>query len=182
MAVGDGGCEAYAAMASGWAIELRKPEDRGGRGGKQRRRRPVRRRHARRCRPAAVEDPITRKQTTPEPGRSHVRPGGFAPRRSALGRRGTVADDERTGEVRPRHRSVEGDERSRATGSRSRRSQGRGPRETRTRAARSERRVGKARHTACTGYGERQGKGRRRSSPRSCTPSTSLRSKRRSSS
>ena len=64
---------------------------------------------------------------------------------------------------------------------RSRWSQGRGPRETRTRLARSERRIGKARHTAWTAYGKRQGTGRRRGSPRSSTMSASICLKRRSS-
>ena len=39
----------------------------------------MRHRHARRRRSAVVEDPITRKGNTSEPGRSHVRPVGDSP-------------------------------------------------------------------------------------------------------
>ena len=47
----------------------------------------------------------------PGTGRSRVRPLGYS-RRSASGRRGAVADDERAREVRPRHSSWEADEQS----------------------------------------------------------------------
>src|ERR1700685_2200937 len=52
---------------------------RGGGASKQRRRQHVRHRHARRRRSAVVEDPITRKRNTSEPGRSRVRPAGESP-------------------------------------------------------------------------------------------------------
>ena len=76
----------------------------------------MRRRHARRCRPAEVEDPITHEGIASEPGRSRVWPGGSVPCRSASGRREAVADDERTREVRPGRSSGECAEQSRASG------------------------------------------------------------------
>ena len=96
MAVGDGSREAYTAIALGWAIELRKPKNRGGRGARNRRRQYVRRRHARRCRPAVVKDPITRKQTTSEPGRPRMARSRTLRSRAAAGRRGAEAAVEQT--------------------------------------------------------------------------------------
>ena len=100
---------------------------------------------------------------------------------SASGRRGAVADDERTREVRPRHSSWEADEQGGAIrcGAGGAKGGDQGKRGTRT--ARSGRRTGKARPTAWTAYGKRQGTGRRRGSPRSSTISASICSKRRSS-
>src|SRR5437773_5033544 len=49
-------------------------------------------------------------------GRSHVWPAAVAPLWPASGRRGAVADDERTWEVRLRNSSWEADEQSRAAG------------------------------------------------------------------
>jgi RNA-directed DNA polymerase len=66
------------------------------------------------------------------------------------------------------------------SGWRSRWSQGRGPRGMRTSKARAGRRTGKPCHRRWNAYGKPQGKGRRRSSPRSCTTSASIFWRRRS--
>ena len=127
---------------------------------------------ARRCHPAGVEEHITCKRSAPEAGRSRVWPEAMLDR-SASGRRGVVADDARRREVGPRHSSCEADEQSRAIRQRSRWSQGRGPRGTRAGKAHTGRRVGKACHRRWNAYDKSQGKGRRRSSPRSSTTSAS---------
>src|SRR6266576_52189 len=62
-----------------------------------------------------VKGHITCKGIAPEPGRSRVWPPSsraVCVRRSALGRRGAVADDARTREVGPRHSSYEAGEQS----------------------------------------------------------------------
>ena len=108
--------------------------------------------------------------------------GGLSPRRSASGRRGAVADDARTREVRLRHSSREADEQSGAIGrgAGGAKGGGRGEREPAKHAP------GAEPGERVTGAGPRtdksQGKGRRRSSPRSFTISASICSKRRSSS
>src|SRR6516225_7196264 len=68
-------------------------------------------RYARHCRSAGVQGHITRKRIASEAGRSRVWPSivGLR-RRSASGRRGAVADDERAREVGRRHSSWEADE------------------------------------------------------------------------
>jgi hypothetical protein len=72
-------------------------------------------RYARHCRPAGVEEHITRKWIASEPGRSWVWPSvsnECRVRWSASGRRGAVADDARAREVGPRHSSCEAGEQS----------------------------------------------------------------------
>jgi hypothetical protein len=105
-----------------------------------------------------------------------------------VGKAKVEADDARAGEVRPRCSSWEADEqygaiRGGAGGApwRSHASHGRrGPREMRKRPTRAGRRVGKACHQGSTVYGKQQGKGKRRSLPRSCTTSPSNCSRHRS--
>ena len=105
-------------------------------------------------------------------GRSRVWPAA-ARRWSASGRRGAVADDARTREVRLRHSSDEAGEQSRATGRGAGGAKGGDQGEREPATARAGRRTGKACHRRWTAYGKPQGNGRRRGSPRSSTTSRS---------
>src|SRR5207302_8839690 len=96
-----------------------------------------------------------------------------APLWPASGRRGAVADDERTWEVRLRNSSWEADEQSRATGCGVGWSQVRRPRGMRASKARAGCKTGKVCHRRWSAYGKSQGNGRRNGSPRSSTISVS---------
>src|SRR2546428_8591260 len=89
----------------------------------------------------------------------------------ASGRRGVVADDERTWKVRLRNSSWEADEQSRATGCGvgGAKGGGRGECEPAKHAPGAGRRTGKVCHRRWSAYGKSQGNRRRNSSPRSST-------------
>src|SRR5205085_3951790 len=88
---------------------------------------------------------------------------------SASGRRGAVADDARTGEVRPRHRSGEAGEQRRATVRGVGGAKGGDRGEPRVRTARAGLRTGQACPRGWTAYGTWPGRERRNGSPRSST-------------
>ena len=86
---------------------------------------------------------------------------------SASERRGAVADDARTREVRLCHSSGEVGEQGRAIRCGTDAAKGRGPREMRTGKSRAGHRTGKACHKRWNAYDKQQGKGKRNGSPRS---------------
>jgi len=119
----------------------------------------IRRGHRERQRPGVVRDPGMCRRSFHGNRRSRDRPFGNS-RRSASGRRGAVADDARSREVRPCHSSCEADEQSVPTAAEPV-EQGRGPRERAPAKARTGHRTG-ARGTSAGRVRQAARHGRRR--------------------
>ena len=125
-------------------------------------------------RPCVVEDPGMCVRSLDGNREISGLTGGLHRRRSASGRRGAVADDARTREVRPRHSSWEAGEQGRSDRLRSRWSQGRGPRGTRDSKARAGLRDRASVSQALDRVRQVARKGRRSGSRRCSTTSTSI--------
>src|SRR5215467_7203507 len=140
----------------GWRIEPRKKECCGGRDARNRRRQYVRYRYARCRHSAGVEGHITSERNASEPERSHVRPQAAEP--TGPHREGEEPKPMMYGHEKSDSAIVATSRRT-TPGDRQRRrwSEGRGPRRTRTDAARAGHRAGKACPRRRSAYGRPRG-------------------------